>query len=175
MRQLIPHIRHAILHLCELQIRTLTFTSEKRATSMAPRAPVKPQSPKLRHDGRRQSLVAQPLTDSTRASAPVLCARSPQQCWPARTTTAAATCRCWTRCGTWRGGPISALQCFEVLGKIGEGSYAEAGLRNMHTRSIRQVFKVRSKDDGLLYAVKRSKRRFRGENDKCSTRLWRPA
>ena len=30
-----------------------------------------------------------------------------------------------------------------------------------------QVFKVRSKEDGKLYAVKRSRQRFRGELDRC--------
>ena len=30
-----------------------------------------------------------------------------------------------------------------------------------------QVFKVRSKEDGQLYAVKRSRQRFRGDLDRC--------
>ncbi|XP_075161851.1 protein kinase, membrane associated tyrosine/threonine 1 [Haematobia irritans] len=41
-------------------------------------------------------------------------------------------------------------QCFTRLGKIGEGSFGE-------------VFKVRSKEDGLLYAVKMSKQLFRSD------------
>ncbi|XP_055382662.1 membrane-associated tyrosine- and threonine-specific cdc2-inhibitory kinase [Condylostylus longicornis] len=39
-------------------------------------------------------------------------------------------------------------QCFELVSKIGEGSFGE-------------VFKVRSKEDGHLYAVKKSKKLFR--------------
>lgn len=42
-------------------------------------------------------------------------------------------------------------QCFDEISKIGEGSFGE-------------VFKVRSKEDGLLYAVKMSKQLFRSEN-----------
>ncbi|XP_055911981.1 membrane-associated tyrosine- and threonine-specific cdc2-inhibitory kinase [Eupeodes corollae] len=42
-------------------------------------------------------------------------------------------------------------QCFQKISKIGEGSFGE-------------VFKVRSKEDGLLYAVKKSKQFFRSEN-----------
>ncbi|XP_065361607.1 membrane-associated tyrosine- and threonine-specific cdc2-inhibitory kinase [Calliphora vicina] len=41
-------------------------------------------------------------------------------------------------------------QCFTRLAKIGEGSFGE-------------VFKVRSKEDGLLYAIKMSKQIFRSE------------
>lgn len=41
-------------------------------------------------------------------------------------------------------------QCFDVLARIGEGSFGE-------------VFKVRSKEDGRLYAIKRSKKLCRGE------------
>lgn len=41
-------------------------------------------------------------------------------------------------------------QCFEVLARIGEGSFGE-------------VFKVRSKDDGQLYAIKKSIQLYRGE------------
>lgn len=44
-------------------------------------------------------------------------------------------------------------QCFEVIGKIGAGSFGE-------------VFKVRSKEDGKLYAVKKSQEKFRGESDR---------
>lgn len=44
-------------------------------------------------------------------------------------------------------------QCFDVIAKIGAGSFGE-------------VFKVRSKEDGKLYAVKRSQERFRGESDR---------
>ncbi|XP_062565869.1 membrane-associated tyrosine- and threonine-specific cdc2-inhibitory kinase [Armigeres subalbatus] len=42
-------------------------------------------------------------------------------------------------------------QCFEQIAKVGEGSFGE-------------VFKVKSKIDGCLYAVKKSKEFFRGEN-----------
>lgn len=42
-------------------------------------------------------------------------------------------------------------QCFQTITKIGEGSFGE-------------VFKVRSKEDGLLYAVKKSKQLFRSEH-----------
>lgn len=42
-------------------------------------------------------------------------------------------------------------QCFEVIAKIGEGSFGE-------------VFKVRSKEDGRLYAIKRSIQLYRGES-----------
>ncbi|XP_074660292.1 membrane-associated tyrosine- and threonine-specific cdc2-inhibitory kinase-like [Tubulanus polymorphus] len=45
-------------------------------------------------------------------------------------------------------------QCFEVHSKLGSGSFGE-------------VFKVRSKDDGNFYAVKRSRDKFRGESDRC--------
>eukprot|EP00058_Branchiostoma_floridae_P020304 XP_002605794.1 hypothetical protein BRAFLDRAFT_121900 [Branchiostoma floridae] len=44
-------------------------------------------------------------------------------------------------------------QCFGIVDKLGEGSFGE-------------VFKVRSKEDGKLYAVKRSRERFRGEYDR---------
>uniref|UniRef100_A0A1A9W3P2 Membrane-associated tyrosine- and threonine-specific cdc2-inhibitory kinase n=1 Tax=Glossina brevipalpis TaxID=37001 RepID=A0A1A9W3P2_9MUSC len=44
-------------------------------------------------------------------------------------------------------------QCFKCLAKIGEGSFAE-------------VFKVESKEDGLLYAIKMSKQVFRNETHK---------
>lgn len=40
---------------------------------------------------------------------------------------------------------------FEILSKLGEGSFGE-------------VFKVRSKEDGLLYAVKKSKQFYKGEH-----------
>lgn len=42
-------------------------------------------------------------------------------------------------------------QCFENISKIGEGSFGE-------------VFKVRSREDGLLYAVKKSIHFFRSES-----------
>lgn len=42
-------------------------------------------------------------------------------------------------------------QCFDVLARIGEGSFGE-------------VFKVRSREDGRLYAIKRSKKLCRGES-----------
>lgn len=41
-------------------------------------------------------------------------------------------------------------QCFEELGMLGEGSFGE-------------VYKVRSKDDGKFYAVKKSKQHFKSE------------
>ncbi|KAI0211312.1 Membrane-associated tyrosine- and threonine-specific cdc2-inhibitory kinase [Lamellibrachia satsuma] len=44
-------------------------------------------------------------------------------------------------------------QCFEIVCKLGVGSFGE-------------VFKVRSKEDGRYYAVKRSRERFRGESDR---------
>lgn len=44
-------------------------------------------------------------------------------------------------------------QCFEVVCKLGVGSFGE-------------VFKVRSKEDGKYYAVKRSRERFKGESDR---------
>jgi membrane-associated tyrosine- and threonine-specific cdc2-inhibitory kinase len=42
-------------------------------------------------------------------------------------------------------------QCFETICKLGEGSFGE-------------VFKVRSRDDGKLYAIKKTKQIFRSEN-----------
>ncbi|XP_072340166.1 membrane-associated tyrosine- and threonine-specific cdc2-inhibitory kinase isoform X2 [Scyliorhinus torazame] len=44
-------------------------------------------------------------------------------------------------------------QCFQKISKLGHGSFGE-------------VFKVRSKEDGQLYAVKRSMELFRGETDR---------
>lgn len=44
-------------------------------------------------------------------------------------------------------------QCFEVVDRIGEGSFGE-------------VFKVRSKEDGQLYAVKKSLQLYRGEQSR---------
>ncbi|XP_014666779.1 PREDICTED: membrane-associated tyrosine- and threonine-specific cdc2-inhibitory kinase-like [Priapulus caudatus] len=44
-------------------------------------------------------------------------------------------------------------QCFEVECKLGEGSFG-------------QVYKVRSKEDGRYYAVKKSQQKFRGESDR---------
>ncbi|XP_046859290.1 membrane-associated tyrosine- and threonine-specific cdc2-inhibitory kinase-like [Xenia sp. Carnegie-2017] len=44
-------------------------------------------------------------------------------------------------------------QCFKIIGKLGQGSFGE-------------VFKVESKEDGCLYAVKKSRVRFRGEYDR---------
>lgn len=44
-------------------------------------------------------------------------------------------------------------QCFEIVGKLGQGSFGE-------------VFRVQSKDDGCMYAVKKSRVRFRGEFDR---------
>ena len=45
------------------------------------------------------------------------------------------------------------FQCFDVVRKLGEGSFGE-------------VFKVISKEDGKLYAIKRSRQRFRGGVDR---------
>lgn len=42
-------------------------------------------------------------------------------------------------------------QCFETIGKIGEGSFGE-------------VYKVRSRDDGKFYAIKKMKQNFRSES-----------
>ncbi|XP_074854502.1 membrane-associated tyrosine- and threonine-specific cdc2-inhibitory kinase [Carettochelys insculpta] len=44
-------------------------------------------------------------------------------------------------------------QCFQLLGRLGRGSFGE-------------VYKVRSKEDGRLYAVKRSVEPFRGPGDR---------
>eukprot|EP00112_Aurelia_sp_Birch-Aquarium-sp1_P015721 Seg351.7 transcript_id=Seg351.7/GoldUCD/mRNA.D3Y31 product="Membrane-associated tyrosine- and threonine-specific cdc2-inhibitory kinase" protein_id=Seg351.7/GoldUCD/D3Y31 len=44
-------------------------------------------------------------------------------------------------------------QCFKVLNKVGAGSFGE-------------VFKVQSKEDGKLYAVKKSRVRFKGDFDR---------
>ncbi|XP_006873951.1 PREDICTED: membrane-associated tyrosine- and threonine-specific cdc2-inhibitory kinase [Chrysochloris asiatica] len=45
-------------------------------------------------------------------------------------------------------------QCFQQVGRLGRGSYGE-------------VFKVRSKEDGRLYAIKRSMSPFRGPKDRA--------
>ncbi|XP_064634588.1 membrane-associated tyrosine- and threonine-specific cdc2-inhibitory kinase-like [Lineus longissimus] len=44
-------------------------------------------------------------------------------------------------------------QCFQIECKLGVGSFGE-------------VFKVKSKEDGKFYAIKRSRERFRGESDR---------
>ncbi|XP_066840327.1 LOW QUALITY PROTEIN: membrane-associated tyrosine- and threonine-specific cdc2-inhibitory kinase [Anser cygnoides] len=44
-------------------------------------------------------------------------------------------------------------QCFQLLGTLGRGSFGE-------------VYKVRSREDGALYAVKRTTRPFRGPRDR---------
>lgn len=44
-------------------------------------------------------------------------------------------------------------QCFVVISRLGAGSFGE-------------VFKVRSKEDGCLYAIKKSRDRFRGDADR---------
>ncbi|GAB0202404.1 serine protease 27-like [Grus japonensis] len=51
--------------------------------------------------------------------------------------------------GRW----VLAGICFQVLGRVGQGSFGE-------------VYKVRSLDDGRLYAIKRSLRPFRGPLDR---------
>ena len=51
------------------------------------------------------------------------------------------------------------IQCFQIEGKIGAGAFGE-------------VFKVRCKEDGKLYAVKRSRDRFRGESDRQAITLF---
>ncbi|CAF1558896.1 unnamed protein product [Didymodactylos carnosus] len=51
-----------------------------------------------------------------------------------------------TSCTYWE-------QCFENLQYLGQGSFA-------------QVYKVRNKEDGQLYAIKRSKEKFRGVSDR---------
>lgn len=44
-------------------------------------------------------------------------------------------------------------QCFDVCEKLGEGSFGE-------------VYRVRSRDDGKMYAVKKSRQPFRGKVDR---------
>ncbi|KAL9978966.1 hypothetical protein ACROYT_G016552 [Oculina patagonica] len=44
-------------------------------------------------------------------------------------------------------------QCFEVVSRLGAGSFGE-------------VFKVKSKEDGCLYAIKKSRDKFRGDADR---------
>ncbi|RWS08077.1 membrane-associated tyrosine- and threonine-specific cdc2-inhibitory kinase-like protein [Dinothrombium tinctorium] len=44
-------------------------------------------------------------------------------------------------------------QCFQVFEKIGSGSFGD-------------VFRVRSKEDGMFYAVKKSRERFKGKSDR---------
>ncbi|WAR02921.1 PMYT1-like protein, partial [Mya arenaria] len=44
-------------------------------------------------------------------------------------------------------------QCFQIISQLGVGSFGE-------------VYQVRSKEDGKLYAVKKSRDRFRGESDR---------
>lgn len=44
-------------------------------------------------------------------------------------------------------------QCFEIISKLGSGSFGE-------------VFKVRCKEDGRYYAVKRAKEKFMGKSDR---------
>ena len=51
------------------------------------------------------------------------------------------------------GSSISFEECFENLGNLGRGSFAD-------------VFKVRSKTDKHLYAIKRHRRQFRGKRDR---------
>lgn len=65
------------------------------------------------------------------------------------------------------------MQCFEVIEKLGEGSFGEAGIYHVHCVCVctavhieLQVFKVHSRDDGQLYAVKRAREQFRGTLDR---------
>lgn len=44
-------------------------------------------------------------------------------------------------------------QCFQVISQLGVGSFGE-------------VYKVKSKEDGKLYAIKKSRDRFRGQSDR---------
>ena len=44
-------------------------------------------------------------------------------------------------------------QCYEIQDKLGTGSFGE-------------VYRVRSKEDGRIYACKKSIRKFRGESDR---------
>lgn len=44
-------------------------------------------------------------------------------------------------------------QCFDVIDRLGEGSFGE-------------VFKVRSRDDGRLYAIKKTIKSYRGETSR---------
>ena len=52
------------------------------------------------------------------------------------------------------------FQCFVIKEKLGAGAFGE-------------VYKVESKEDGKIYAVKRSSQRFRGEWDRLVVEMIR--
>ena len=56
---------------------------------------------------------------------------------------------------------IMWFQCFVIKEKLGAGAFGE-------------VYKVESKEDGKIYAVKRSSQRFRGEWDRLVVEMIRP-
>ena len=52
-----------------------------------------------------------------------------------------------------RSGKSYFEQCFQLCDKLGEGSFGE-------------VFKVQSREDGMMYAVKKSRQHFKGTQDR---------